>query len=146
MKTEVNKRLDGLIFYEQGKGYNGYSVNIASLAGKSMGGVERTFFSVVSPVMWSTQGMVSPTLTVSMAFLPSLPGQEQVNYTICNAGRQEKTPHLETSAEKNKWLDCVAERSYQFSRMISRSPSTKPTVTACRFFIFFAYVPYDKYF
>ena len=25
-----------------------------------------------------------------MAFLPSLPGQEQVNYTICNAGRQEK--------------------------------------------------------
>ena len=38
MKTEVNKRLDGLIFYEQGKGYNGYSVNIASLAGKSMDG------------------------------------------------------------------------------------------------------------
>ena len=49
-------------------------------------------------------------------------------------------------AEKNKWLDCVVERSYQFSRIISRSPSTKPTVTACRFFIFFAYVPYDKYF
>ena len=36
MKTEVNKRLDGLISYEQGKGYNGYSVNFASLAGKSM--------------------------------------------------------------------------------------------------------------
>ena len=36
MKTEVNKRLDGLISYEEGKGYNGYSVNFASLAGKSM--------------------------------------------------------------------------------------------------------------
>ena len=36
MKTEVNKRLDGLISYEEGKGYNGYSVNFAVLAGKSM--------------------------------------------------------------------------------------------------------------
>lgn len=36
MKTEVNKRLDGLISYEEGKGYNGYSVNFASLAGKRM--------------------------------------------------------------------------------------------------------------
>ncbi len=36
MKTEVNKRLDGLISYEESKGYNGYSVNFAVLAGKSM--------------------------------------------------------------------------------------------------------------
>ena len=36
MRTEVNKRLDGLISYEEGKGYNGYSVNFASLAGKRM--------------------------------------------------------------------------------------------------------------
>lgn len=39
MKTEVNKRLDGLISYQEGKGYNGYSVNFASLAGKSMDGM-----------------------------------------------------------------------------------------------------------
>ncbi len=36
MKTEVNSKFDGLIAYEEGKGYNGYSVNFASLEGKSM--------------------------------------------------------------------------------------------------------------
>ncbi len=36
MKTEVNNRFDGLISYEEGKGYNGYSVDFASLEGKSM--------------------------------------------------------------------------------------------------------------
>lgn len=36
MKTEVNNRFDGLIVYEEGKGYNGYSVNFASLEGKSI--------------------------------------------------------------------------------------------------------------
>lgn len=36
MKSAVNDKIDGLIVYEKGKGYNGYSVNFASLAGKSM--------------------------------------------------------------------------------------------------------------
>ena len=27
MKTELNKKFDGFIFYEEGKGYNGYSVD-----------------------------------------------------------------------------------------------------------------------
>lgn len=36
MKTELNKKFDGFVSYEEGKGYNGYSVNFASLAGKSM--------------------------------------------------------------------------------------------------------------
>ena len=36
MKSAVNDKIDGLIVYEKGKGYNGYSVNFASLADKSM--------------------------------------------------------------------------------------------------------------
>ena len=36
MKTELNKKIDGFVSYEEGKGFNGYSVNFASLAGKSM--------------------------------------------------------------------------------------------------------------
>ena len=36
MKSEIDERLPGLIVYEKDKGYNGYSVNFASLAGKSM--------------------------------------------------------------------------------------------------------------
>ena len=36
MKSEIDKQFSGLIVYEKGKGYNGYSVNFASLAGKSM--------------------------------------------------------------------------------------------------------------
>ena len=36
MKSAVNDKIDGLIVYEKDKGYNGYSVNFASLAGKSM--------------------------------------------------------------------------------------------------------------
>lgn len=36
MKSAVNDKIDGLIVYEKYKGYNGYSVNFASLAGKSM--------------------------------------------------------------------------------------------------------------
>ena len=38
MKTELNKKFDGFIFYEEGKGYNGYSVDFGSLAGKSLSG------------------------------------------------------------------------------------------------------------
>lgn len=36
MKSAVNDKIDGLIVYAKDKGYNGYSVNFASLAGKSM--------------------------------------------------------------------------------------------------------------
>ena len=36
MKSEIDKRVPGLVVYEKGKGYNGYSVNFASLADKSM--------------------------------------------------------------------------------------------------------------
>ena len=36
MKSEIDKQFSGLIVYEKCKGYNGYSVNFASLAGKSM--------------------------------------------------------------------------------------------------------------
>lgn len=36
MKSEIDKRFSGLIVYEKSKGYNGYSVNFSSLAGKSM--------------------------------------------------------------------------------------------------------------
>lgn len=36
MKNEVNKRIDGLIVYEEDKGYNGYSVNFDALNGKSI--------------------------------------------------------------------------------------------------------------
>ena len=36
MKTELNKKFDGFVSHEEGKGYNGYSVNFDSLAGKSM--------------------------------------------------------------------------------------------------------------
>ena len=36
MKSALNDKIDGLIVYEKDKGYNGYSVNFASLAGKSM--------------------------------------------------------------------------------------------------------------
>lgn len=38
METELNKKFDGFVSHEEGKGYNGYSVNFASLAGKSMSG------------------------------------------------------------------------------------------------------------
>ena len=38
MKSAVNDKIDGLIVYEKDKGYNGYSVNFGSLAGKSMSG------------------------------------------------------------------------------------------------------------
>lgn len=38
MKTELNKKFDGFVSYEEGKGFNGYSVNFGSLAGKSMSG------------------------------------------------------------------------------------------------------------
>ena len=38
-KTELNKKFDGFITTEEGKGYNGYSVNFDSLAGKSMSGM-----------------------------------------------------------------------------------------------------------
>lgn len=38
MKTELNKKFDGFIIYEEGKGYNGYSVDFGSLAGKSLSG------------------------------------------------------------------------------------------------------------
>ena len=36
MKSEIDKRFPGLVVYEKGKGYNGYSVNFAALADKSM--------------------------------------------------------------------------------------------------------------
>ena len=36
MKSEVNKKIEGLLAYEEGKGYNGYSVNLTSLVDKSM--------------------------------------------------------------------------------------------------------------
>ena len=39
MKTGLNTKFDGFISYEQGKGFNGYSVNFDSLAGKSMDGM-----------------------------------------------------------------------------------------------------------
>lgn len=39
MKTELNKKFDGFITTEEGKGYNGYSVNFDSLEGKSMSGM-----------------------------------------------------------------------------------------------------------
>ena len=38
MKTELNKKFDGFVSFEEGKGVNGYSVNFGSLAGKSMSG------------------------------------------------------------------------------------------------------------
>lgn len=38
MKTELNKKFDRFVSYEEGKGVNGYSVNFGSLAGKSMSG------------------------------------------------------------------------------------------------------------
>ena len=38
MKSAVNDKIDGLVVYEKGKGYNGYSVNFDALAGKSMSG------------------------------------------------------------------------------------------------------------
>ena len=38
MKTELNKKFDGFVSCEEGKGVNGYSVNFGSLAGKSMSG------------------------------------------------------------------------------------------------------------
>ena len=51
MKSAVNDKIDGLIVYEKGKGYNGYSVNFASLAGKSMTDsiflIEKHFFIYV---------------------------------------------------------------------------------------------------
>ena len=34
--NEVNKKIEGLVSYEEGKGYNGYSVNLTSLVDKSM--------------------------------------------------------------------------------------------------------------
>ena len=36
MKSEIDKRVSGLIVYEKGKGYNGYSVNFDALNGKVM--------------------------------------------------------------------------------------------------------------
>ena len=36
MKSAVNDKIDGLIVYEKGKGYNGYSVNFDALKGKVM--------------------------------------------------------------------------------------------------------------
>ena len=36
MKSEIDKRISGLIVYEKGKGYNGYSVNFDALKGKVM--------------------------------------------------------------------------------------------------------------
>lgn len=36
MKSEIDKRFSGLIVYEKGKGYNGYSVNFDALKGKVM--------------------------------------------------------------------------------------------------------------
>ena len=36
MKSEIDKRLSGLIVYEKGKGFNGYSVNFDALKGKVM--------------------------------------------------------------------------------------------------------------
>ena len=36
MKTELNKKFDGFVSHEEGKGYNGYSVNFDALTGKSM--------------------------------------------------------------------------------------------------------------
>lgn len=36
MKSEIDKRLPGLIVYEKGKGFNGYSVNFDALKGKVM--------------------------------------------------------------------------------------------------------------
>ena len=36
MKSAVNDKIDGLIVYEKGKGYNGYSVNFDALNGKVM--------------------------------------------------------------------------------------------------------------
>lgn len=38
-KTELNKKFDGFVSYEEGKGYNGYSVNFDLLEGKSMSGM-----------------------------------------------------------------------------------------------------------
>ena len=38
-KTELNKKFDGFVSYEEGKGYSGYSVNFDSLEGKSMSGM-----------------------------------------------------------------------------------------------------------
>ena len=36
MKTELNKKFDGFVSHEEGKGYNGYSVNFDALTGKVM--------------------------------------------------------------------------------------------------------------
>ena len=36
MKSAVNDKIDGLVVYEKGKGYNGYSVNFDALKGKVM--------------------------------------------------------------------------------------------------------------
>lgn len=38
METELNKEFDGFVSHEEGKGFNGYSVNFGALAGKSMSG------------------------------------------------------------------------------------------------------------
>ena len=36
MKTELNKKFDGFVSYEEGNGFNGYSVNFGALTDKSM--------------------------------------------------------------------------------------------------------------
>ena len=38
MKTELNKKFDGFVTHEEGKGFNGYSVNFDALNGKVMSG------------------------------------------------------------------------------------------------------------
>ena len=60
MKTELNKKFDGFVSYEEGKGVNGYSVNFGSLADKSVSGTisltEKQVGAIIQTVFFGQTG------------------------------------------------------------------------------------------
>ena len=60
MKTELNKKFDGFVSHEEGKGFNGYSVNFGALAGKSMSGtislIEKQVGAITQTVFYVQTG------------------------------------------------------------------------------------------
>ena len=74
MKTELNKKFDGFVSYEEGKGFNGYSVNFGALAGKSMSGTVSLTEKQV--------GAVSQTVFFGQTGGKIKIGEKEVNVTV----------------------------------------------------------------
>lgn len=56
METELNKEFDGFVSHEEGKGFNGYSVNFGALAGGTVSLTEKQVGAITQTVFYGQTG------------------------------------------------------------------------------------------